>query len=50
MLKADFGVSALSAPFVLATWLLVALGWVERNWFDLPSSRATSAAPETESA
>jgi len=46
----NFGVSALSAPFVLATWLLVALGWVERNWFDLPSSRAASAAPETESA
>jgi urea transporter len=37
----DFGVNALSAPFVLATWLLLALGWVERNWFDLPPAPAS---------
>lgn len=31
------GVQALSAPFVAATWLIIALGWIENNWFGHPS-------------
>jgi urea transporter len=30
---AAFGVQTLSAPFVFTTWLVLALGWVERTWF-----------------
>jgi urea transporter len=37
----DFGVNTLSAPFVLVTWLLLALSWVERHWFDLPPAPAS---------
>lgn len=29
----DLGLTPLSAPFVLTTWLMLALGWLE-NWFD----------------
>jgi urea transporter len=44
----DFGVIALSWPFVLTTWLMLGLGWVEDNWFDPPPAPASpaSAAPE----
>lgn len=31
---ADLGVQTLSAPFAFTTWLMLALGWVEDNWFD----------------
>jgi urea transporter len=30
---AELGLETLSAPFVFTTWLVLALGWVERNWF-----------------
>lgn len=33
---ADFGVQSLSAPFVFATWLVLALGWFEDHWFAPP--------------
>jgi urea transporter len=26
------GLPALTAPFVLATWLVLALGWLESKW------------------
>ena len=29
----QFGVPSLSAPFVLAIWLLLALGWFDNRWF-----------------
>ena len=35
---ADFGVQTLSAPFILATWIILALGWIEVKWFGIPSS------------
>ncbi len=42
---AAFGVQTLSAPFVLTTWLLLALGWVEDNWFTVEQAPASPAAP-----
>lgn len=30
---AALGLQAVSAPFVFATWLVLALGWVDRKWF-----------------
>ena len=30
---AALGLQAVSAPFVVATWLVLALGWVDRKWF-----------------
>jgi urea transporter len=41
---AGFGVKTLSAPFVLTTWLMLWLGWVEQNWFVLPPALTSSAA------
>jgi urea transporter len=41
----DFGVQALSAPFVLTTWLMLGLGWVENNWFVPPPAPTSPAAP-----
>lgn len=35
---ADFGVQSLSAPFVFTTWLLLLLGWVDVNWFNIDES------------
>lgn len=46
-LVAGFGVQTLSAPFVLTTWLMLGLGWVENHWFALPmppTSSSSSAA------
>jgi urea transporter len=39
---ADFGVPAVSAPFVLTTWLMLALGWIERKWFDVKEEGETA--------
>jgi len=39
---ADFGVQSLSAPFVFTTWLLLFLGWVEINWFDVNETIETT--------
>ena len=36
----SFGVPSLSAPFVVATWVLLILGWLERIWFDPPDQPA----------
>jgi len=47
-LIADFGVQTLSAPFVFTTWLMLALGWIEDNWFGVPPS-AQPAGPTYES-
>jgi urea transporter len=44
---AAFGVQTLSAPFVLTTWLMLALGWVEDHWFAVdpaPDSTAANAS------
>ncbi|EHB55877.1 Urea transporter [Mycolicibacterium rhodesiae JS60] len=30
----DIGLQTVCAPLVLTTWLVLALGWVERRWFD----------------
>ncbi len=46
---ADIGVQTLSAPFVLATWLMLALGWIEDRWISVPSA-PTPAAPAAEPA
>ncbi len=32
---AKFGVQTLSSPFVFTTWLILGLGWVETNWFNI---------------
>ena len=42
---ADFGVQTLSAPFVFTTWLMLGLGWIEDNWFDVEQAPAPQAAP-----
>ena len=39
---ADFGVQSLSAPFMFTTWLLLFLGWVEINWFDVDETIETT--------
>jgi urea transporter len=45
---AAFGVQALSAPFVITTWIMLALGWVEDHWFALPMvSEPTAATSST---
>ena len=41
---AGFGVPALSAPFVLTTWLMLGLGWIEDHWFALPPAQGSPAA------
>jgi len=35
---ARLGLQAVSAPFVFATWLVLALGWIDRRWFAPPGS------------
>jgi len=42
---ADLGVQALSAPFVFTTWLMLGLGWIEDNWFDVEPARGSKPAP-----
>lgn len=42
---AVLGVQTLSAPFVLTTWLMLALGWVEEHWISSPASPDSSSAP-----
>ena len=44
---ADIGLQTLSAPFVLTTWLMLALGWIGDNWFAVkpaPASRGRFAS------
>jgi urea transporter len=43
---AALGVPALGAPFVLATWLLLALGWVEVRWFGVAEGAQMPGEPE----
>ncbi len=44
----DFGVPAVSAPFVLTTWLMIALGWIERQWFDVkPAPASQNSKPRS---
>lgn len=33
-----FGVPALTAPFVLATWIVLAIGWLEGKWHAAPAA------------
>lgn len=47
---ADFGVQVLSAPFVLTTWLLLVLGWIEDHWFDEKGPIARDPLPATQHA
>lgn len=42
---AMFGLPTLAAPFVVTTWLMLALGWVEDHWFATPAP--TVPAPST---
>lgn len=44
---ADFGVQTLSAPLVLTTWLMLALGWLGEHWFDVkpPAAAQGASAP-----
>ena len=39
------GLPALTAPFVLATWLVLALGWLEGRLFPEPASRIVTVTP-----
>ena len=32
----SFGVQSLAAPFILATWIIIVLGWIEDKWFKMP--------------
>jgi urea transporter len=34
----SLGVQTLAAPFILSTWIILALGWVEDIWFKMPQS------------
>ena len=45
---AELGVQTLSAPFVVTTWLLLALGWIEDK-FVAPSAPTLSVAPGAKS-
>ncbi len=47
---ASFGVQTLSAPFVFATWIMLALGWIEDNWFGAqPTSHVVESGSDSES-
>jgi urea transporter len=39
-----FGVKALAAPFVLTTWTMLALGWIEERWLAAPAPAPSSRA------
>lgn len=41
---AKIGLPTLSAPFVLTTWLVLALGWVEVRWFDVSATAPSSSS------
>jgi len=44
---ANLGVQTLSAPFVFTTWLMLGLGWIEDNWFDVEPADASKPIPAT---
>jgi len=46
---ADFGVQTLSAPFIFATWIILALGWNEDKWFVVqPAFQPAGPTSETD--
>ncbi len=47
---ADLGVQTLSAPFVFTTWLMLGLGWIEDNGFDVAPADAAKPIPATKPA
>jgi hypothetical protein len=47
---AKLGMQTLSAPFVFITWLMLGLGWIEDNWFDVDAALASEPLPATKSA
>jgi urea transporter len=52
---AEIGLATLSAPFVLTTWFMLLLGWIEDHWFRPPPEDgspppATRSATDTEPA
>ena len=47
---ADLGVQTLSAPFVFTTWLMLGLGWIEDNWFDVDAAPVAELLPATKPA
>lgn len=47
---ADLGVQTLSAPFVFTTWLMLGLGWIEDNWFDVEPAPTSKPLPATKPA
>lgn len=42
------GIGTLSAPFVLGTWIIMVLGWIERTWFNLPPDPSVASEVEPE--
>ncbi|MCX2934200.1 urea transporter [Mycobacterium sp. CVI_P3] len=42
----DIGLQTVCAPLVFTTWLILALGWVERRWFD-ESPKGNASMPTT---
>lgn len=47
---ADLGVQTLTAPFVFTTWLMLDLGWIEDNWFDVKNGTASVAGSGSDTA
>ncbi len=47
---AGLGVQTVSAPFVFTTWIVLGLGWIEDNWFNVKTETASPAAPGSETA
>lgn len=46
---AVIGLPVVSAPFVLTTWLILALGWIGDHWFDVPQALPATTAPASAS-
>lgn len=44
---AAVGLQTISAAFVFTTWLVLALGWIERKWFDVPVPTTTAVPTAT---
>ncbi|MCF8534012.1 MAG: urea transporter [Reyranella sp.] len=40
----DLGIQALSAPYVLTTWFLLFLGWIDERWFAIGKAGTTDAS------
>ncbi len=45
---AHFGIQTLSSPFVFTTWLMLGLGWIEKNWFNMRPPAPPASKPDEE--